>query len=334
MRTETNHLLAVGLFGNQSGLRGRIEILLRDRRSFSPRASIGNIATGTAALSMFALAVSLAPHWIAFAQQPTREAFEVTSVKANTSGERQITLEASPNGKLNLKNLPLIVTIALAYNLPLQGTGRVTGAPEWVSRDRFDIEATPPDGAFPPSLGDSARDAKFRAMIRSLLADRFKLAIHSDSRIVPVYAIVTGKGGPKLELSRTQEKDCPTGQSAMNVLPRGDVSCHTFNGGQGRGAHSQAANIADLALFVSNWTDRPVVDKSGLKDLYKIDTQPWIPMSVGPPPADGAKGETGAQLADLPTIFSVFESLGLKLESQQAPLEYFVIDHVEKPDAN
>ncbi|HEX4277148.1 MAG TPA: DUF3738 domain-containing protein, partial [Bryobacteraceae bacterium] len=70
------------------------------------------------------------------------------------------------------------------------------------------------------------------------------------------------------------------------------------------------------------------------RGLYHIETKPWIPMRLGPAPAAGAKAEDGSEVADLPTLFTVFENLGLKLEAQQAPVEYFVIDHIERPDAN
>jgi uncharacterized protein (TIGR03435 family) len=340
MQIRSKELLAVGILGGGSSLSGRIETLLRGGRTFSPRASGVSVAMSVIALGALMLAGTLAPRWIAFAQQPARPAFEVVSVKPNTSQDfRQgIQLDVSPAGKLTSKNIPLLMTIATAYNIPFQSS-RLTGAPDWLGRDRFDIEATPPADAFPATLSGPARDAKLRAMLQSLLADRFKLAIRRETKVAPVYAIVVGKKGPRLEKSKVEEKDCPQDHEAIGgglatSKPAERVSCHGFNGGQGRGLHGDAVDISDLAIIVSNWTDRPVVDKTGLRGLYHIETKPWIPMRLGPAPAAGAKAEDGSEVADLPTLFTVFENLGLKLEAQQAPVEYFVIDHIERPDAN
>ena len=172
-----------------------------------------------------------------------------------------------------------------------------------------------------------------KLMLQTLLADRFKLAIHSETKVLPVYGIVRARDGLKLEKSKIADKDCPDGPAGP-YAPPGSVYCHSFAGGQGRGLHGQAVDMADLALVVANWTDRPVLDKTGIKGLFHIETKPWLPMSPGPDPAAGAKAENGSDLADIPTIFTVFEQLGLKLESQRAPVENFIIDHVEKPDAN
>jgi len=92
--------------------------------------------------------------------------------------------------------------------------------------------------------------------------------------------------------------------------------------------------MSDLASFVENWTDRPLVDKTGIKGLYHMETTGWLPMQPGPPPAPGAKAEDGTKVEDLPTIFTVFKRLGLKMESQKGRVDVYVIDHVEKPSEN
>jgi uncharacterized protein (TIGR03435 family) len=92
--------------------------------------------------------------------------------------------------------------------------------------------------------------------------------------------------------------------------------------------------MADLAHFVENWTDRPLLDQTGIQGLFKIDTGGWQPL-LPRPGADLASDEAKA-LADpsRPTLFDVFEQLGLKLESKKAPIETFVIEYVEKPSQN
>jgi uncharacterized protein (TIGR03435 family) len=77
-----------------------------------------------------------------------------------------------------------------------------------------------------------------------------------------------------------------------------------------------------------------VVDKTGITGLFHIETRGWAPLRAGPPPAAGAKAEDGSDVADLPSLFNVFEGLGLKLESQRGPIEFLTIDHVERPSEN
>ena len=111
-------------------------------------------------------------------------------------------------------------------------------------------------------------------------------------------------------------------------------TCHQFNGGQGRGLHARAVTMSDLASYVENWAGRPLLDKTGIKGLYRIETKPWRSMDAGPAPAPGAKGEDGSELSDMPTLFQIFEQLGLKMESQKGQADVYIVDHVENPSAN
>jgi uncharacterized protein (TIGR03435 family) len=219
--------------------------------------------------------------------------------------------------------------ISAAFHVPFNRNARlkiIGDVPDGV----YDVEAT---SVIPPGLSDQARDDTMRRMLQALLADRFKMVFHRETKEIPVYALVAAKGGPKLQKAEIQEKDCPAEDSTTSpgITP---VTCHVFNGGQGRGLHARAANIADLVGFVENWTDRPLVDKTGIKGLYRFDTKGWLPMAVGPPPAAGTKAEDGSDVADVPTIFQMFEGLGLKLEPAKSRVDIYVVDHIEKPTEN
>ncbi len=99
-------------------------------------------------------------------------------------------------------------------------------------------------------------------MLQALLRDRFKLDVRREMREMPVYAVVIAKNGPKIEKAKIEDKDCPDGS------PETGVSCHQINGGQGRGLHGQAVTIDDIARYVGNWTDRPVVDRTDSKVCF------------------------------------------------------------------
>ena len=256
----------------------------------------------------------------ASAQTQPRYTFAVASVKSAQSADlRGLTVGFQPGGRFTAR-MPLFLVIAMAYNVPFQST-RLSGGPDWLRTEPFDIQAAPDPVAFPPNLSVSGRRERQRAMLRALLVDRFHLVVRTETREMPVYAEVVNKGGLKLAQSTIAEKDCD------------ESTCHTFTGGRGRGMHSPAAGLSDLALWVSNWTDRPVIDQTGVKGLFRIDTKPWIALD-SKPPAPGEKGEDGSEIADLSTIFTVFTDMGLKLEPRKAPIETYTIEKVERPTAN
>jgi uncharacterized protein (TIGR03435 family) len=260
--------------------------------------------------------------------QPKPVAFEVASVKLNKATDRRIGMEFLPGGRLVITNVPLFIIIAHAYHVPFQSSPRLSGGPDWIRAERYDIEARAEKGAIPPNISSEARGQLMRSMLQTLLADRFKLAVRRDTREMAVYAVVVAKDGPKLERAKVEEKDCPEARTSDGF------ACHEFAGGQGRGLHGQAVTISDLAYYVENWAEHPVIDKTGIKGLFHIETKPWISMRPGPSPPAGAKGEDGSDVADLPTLFTVFANLGLKLEGQKAPVEVYEITHVERPVEN
>jgi uncharacterized protein (TIGR03435 family) len=90
--------------------------------------------------------------------------------------------------------------------------------------------------------------------------------------------------------------------------------------------------MSDLAVSLENFTDRPVIDKTSVKGLFQIDTKGWVPLRKPAPP--GSKAEDGSDLDTMPSLFEILAGLGLKLDPQKAPVETFIIDHVEKPTGN
>jgi uncharacterized protein (TIGR03435 family) len=261
------------------------------------------------------------------AQSSAAPTFSAASIKANPSTvPGPLGWQFLPGGRLRIQNMPLYMIVATAYNVPFQSS-RLTGGPDWIRGQRFDIDATAEPGAIPTGASADERDKAMRTMLQALLAERFHLKIRRELKDQPVYAIVVGKGGPKLKAAEIGEKDCETDAAK-------DIDCHNFHGGRGRGLHAKAANIADLALFVSNWTDRPLVDKSGLTGMYQFETRGWANIAPGPAPAPGTVAEDGQDAASLPTVFTLFADMGLKLDPQRAPVEMFIIEGVERPSEN
>jgi len=248
------------------------------------------------------------------------QSFEVASVKPSKEQDfRGMSMQYMPGGRLAIHNYPVLLVISQAYNIPPQSP-RLRGGPQWIWVERYDIEAKADPSVAPPGLPDATRRERMRKMLQALLADRFHLAVHTETKEDAVYLLVTGKNGPKLQRSAIADKDC-------------DEKCHVLNGGQGRGIHGRAIDMADLASMLENFADRPVLDRTGIDGLYDVDTTAWMPMRGKPLPS-GAKAEDGSDADTMPTMFTVVARLGLKLEPQRAPVEIVVIDRVERPAEN
>ena len=248
------------------------------------------------------------------------QTFDVASILPNHSATfLRGPIQYLPGGRLVVVNYPLQVIIAAAYEVPYQSP-RLIGGPAWIRSDRYDIEAKSDASAAPPGMTTLAARARMRLMLQHLLADRFHLVLHRETRDGSVYAVTIGKNGPKLQTSTMREENC-------------DETCHQIAGGQGKGIHAHAASLADLIRFCENFTDRPLLDRTALHGLYDIETTGWVSMRDKFLPA-GAKAEDGSDLATMQTLPMLFEQLGLKLEPSRAPIEVLVIDRVERPSEN
>jgi Protein of unknown function (DUF3738)/BlaR1 peptidase M56 len=217
-------LLASGIFGAGSRLGERIETLLSCGHDFAPRASLLRVAAGITALIAIGAVASLSPAWIALAQAP-RPAFDVSSIKLNTDQTNGITFADREGGRLNVVNNEISNVIRNAYGI---SNYQLIGAPEWVNSERYDIEARGPS---------TAGHKEMMLMLQTLLADRFAMRAHFETREMPAYILTVAKGGPKLHLLGSE--DCvpfdstkPNPEAVPNMCAAMIISRGTTSGMQ------------------------------------------------------------------------------------------------------
>lgn len=260
----------------------------------------------------------------ALGQPQPRPAFEVASVKPNKSGDGRVFFNTLPGGRFRASNVPLHQLILFAYRLK---DFQVSGEPAWIKSERFDITAKAEKDPGPDGM---------RPMLQTLLEDRFQLKFHRETKDMPVYALVVSKPG-KLPQS---EGECGPRPAVPpppepGKLPKTPCGGFFMVPGRVTGSHSPIGSLADI---LSRFVGRIVIDKTELTGKYDINLQ-WTPAAGefqlppgGPPP-----GLPPLPPVDPngPSIYAALqEQLGLKLESQKAPVETMVIDHIEEPSEN
>jgi uncharacterized protein (TIGR03435 family) len=268
-------------------------------------------------------------------QPPKSLAFEVASIRQNKSQDRRVwRTDFLPGGRFTATNAPLVFLVRLAYNIPFR-SDRLSGGPDWIRSERYDIEAKSETDGVPAGLPARARAERMRPMVQRLLADRFGMAVHREIKERPSYVLVVARNGPKLQKSKREEGDCP------ELDPKNrdelELSCHFAVGGQGNGIHSKAVDMADVVELLENFSDRPFVDGTGLKGLFDIETEGWVPLRPRPGSQPGVEPSAeDIAMADpaRPTLSIILDRLGLKMESRNAPVETFVIDRAERPSQN
>jgi uncharacterized protein (TIGR03435 family) len=246
--------------------------------------------------------------------------FDVISVKPDKTNGGTISLRFIPDG-LNATNVPVHMLLAESYAL---NDDQILGEPDWSKTDRFDIEAkvAGPDVATLPKLNFDQR----RSMFRQILADRFMLATHHETKELPVFALFLAKGGVKFKESKPDPEHPVMAKGAGRfMIGRGKIS-------------AQATTMPFFASVLSRQVGRTVVDKTGLTGTYDV-TLDWTPdEGAGPPPGGPAppgQPDHASSSDSGPSIFTAIqEQLGLKLESAKGPVDVLVIDHIEKPSEN
>ncbi len=265
----------------------------------------------------FIISVSLA-----LGQSP---AFEVASVKPAKPGETGGRLQFLPGGRFVVTNVALIYIVQNVYKLR---DYQVVGDPRWMAiindgySARYNIEA---------KAADAATEDQMREMAKALLAERFQLKVHRETRDLSVYALIPAKNGIKLQPSKDDAKAGLGG--AILLMDRGWIQGNRIS-------------MTSLVQMLSRSVDRPVVDQSGFPEPFDFRLT-WTPdtgaasdaTADGLCPASFAQGQERlglkSQTWDCPSIFTaVQDQLGLKFEPQKSPTEVLVIDHVERPSEN
>lgn len=294
---------------------------------------------GVSTLIVFGV-VSIRPSRARGQQSPDAAAsyeFEVASIKPNKSGTNMIRMMFTPNG-LDATNVTFAMLIRSAYGIE---ENQISGGPSWLKSDHYDIDAKmdSPTADAVHKLNEDQRRLATQHMLQVLLADRFKLAVHHDSKELSIYALVVAKNGPKIKQAKPGDT-YPNGIKGPDGVGRGGMMR------MGRGQLTgQALPLSALARLLTGQLGRTVVDKTGLPGNYDFTLQ-WTPdesqgagleaakaFSRGPDP--GGQGTAPSSDTSAPSLFTALqEQLGLKLESQKGSVEIYVIDHAEKPSEN
>jgi uncharacterized protein (TIGR03435 family) len=236
--------------------------------------------------------------------------FDVAAIHLHESQPHEHnSIWSSPfDGNFKAENISVLALIHWAYEMP---ETRILGAPAWASETHFNIDAAADpsiDQQLKSMTSDAGRKQK-EEMVQALLADRFKLVTHTETRDLPIYALVVAKGGAKL--GPVQESG-----SFVNIW-NGRIDLQMSN------------SVSVLAEELSEEVGRDVMDKTGISGRYHLMLR-WTPDdAAGPSSGNGAGADSG------PSIFTALEEqLGLKLEPARGPVRVLVIDRIERPSEN
>ena len=271
-----------------------------------------------------------------FAQAPAGPEFEVASIRPSAPpAANRVNVGVRIDGaQLKCSYLSLKDYIQMAYKVKIH---QVSG-PDWIASERFDITAKLPSGATQEQVGD---------MMKALLSDRFQMKMHRESKEFPVYGLVVAKSG--LKIKESAEDAAPEGEEApkpgVNVTASGGPAGTTVSLGKGSSFtlgnnrfEAKKLSMPALADTLARFTDRPVVDMTALKGNYDLAMEfspedfralmirSALAAGVALPPEAMKALDNGAGDA----LFTVIQTLGLKLEPRKAPQDVLVIDHITK----
>lgn len=244
--------------------------------------------------------------------------FDVASIKPTRSAGDFVGIRPAPGGERYIaSNVTLKLMITVAYRIRAD---QVSGGPAWLDADRYDMNAK---AERPSSIEE------LHAMLQDLLAERFKLRFHRETRELAVYALTVDKDGPKLKAHEAQSGGDPW------IEPKADFG--VANGRLKMTWHATSASMDFFAWRLSMMLDRPATDQTHLNGSYDFDLA--FTQELPPPPANTPAGAVflGGGPVDASNsnlVEAMRQQLGLKLERQKGPVEILVIDQAEKPAEN
>jgi uncharacterized protein (TIGR03435 family) len=251
-------------------------------------------------------------------------AFEVASIKPNPS-RTGIRGHGFPGDRFEARNVPVRDLIMVAFGEPgrLVPDSLMAGGPSWIDVDRFDVTA---------KVGRESQNsvAEKQLMLRRLLAERFKLGVHTQRTNAPIYTLVLARANGEVGRQlRRSDSDCDNGDAGavpLPVQPGQEQRCILYIVPPGT-LIARGQTMSAFAYALTQTVGRVVTDHTGLSGAFDADAvfnpeglPDWAPL----PP--------GAPNHDAPSFFGALqEQLGLKLESTKGPVDVLVIDHVEQP---
>ena len=254
------------------------------------------------------------------AHAPAAPSFDVASVKPNHSVETQTVSITQPGGRYTASNMTLRALIKTAYGMH---DDQLTGGPDWIDKDRFDIAAKAEGFTGAAEFRDTAR-----LMLRPLLADRFGLVLRRERRELPVYALVRVSPdalGPQMQ--RSDPATCGQEKKAMEpAAGTTEEAVELICGAEVYYPGHLVARAMPLSIFVRNlsrWTDHLVIDASGLGGKFDWDLQ-WTPET--PLTSDGPIVVAGASL-----FGALRAQSGFRLDRQRAVVDMFFVEKADRP---
>ncbi len=270
-------------------------------------------------MKLFTICATLALSGLVLAQGPRdKPSFEVASIKPsdpNPSNTMWVGMSADP-GMVHFTNITLKDCIRAAWRVrdfQVQG-------PEWIASARFEISARLPQDSSPDQIPE---------MLQSLLAERFKLTLKSDTKEQSVYALTIGKGGPKLKTAEVKADDHSPTAVGPDGKPRKALMFRFSPSGVILTAPS--ASLAAFVELMSRFTERPVVDMTGVEGQYDFNLT-FLPETTRGLPTAGLIGPDAAPTSSdpAPSVFDAVQQYGSKLEARKAPMVILTITHAEK----
>jgi uncharacterized protein (TIGR03435 family) len=258
------------------------------------------------------------------AQTKPALAFDVASIKPSDPDKIGGSLMMS-EGRFETRGQSLLSLIKFAYSLNMGSDQQVSGGPKWLSTAKFDIDAKE-DEQTAAALKQMSREEstrQIRQMVRALLADRFGLVVHNESKVLPVYALVPAKGGVKM----TESSDTSSAS--------GPKDPKTWSGIRGGHRGELEAHNCTMGMFIGVVAGQPevggrlVVDQTNLPEKYNF-TLKWTPETSSGAADPAATTDSSAPLF----LTALQEQLGLKLDPTHAPVDTIVVDAAVMPTAN